>query len=649
MPKKPIHQRLFQLAKHKFRHFFGLDLAKREIELNFIFSQSRRGKRPVLNKTEIVEEFTAFGLEAEGVLRKALRDLEQANKSKINGFKRFGFNKIYLTRTYPTLVRLQNKYRIDGRIPDDNVRKDELEKSIRILEEFIISYQHCFSFFYGMPNWIYVFLGKDISICAVRIFELTEMLQEFRALRYMPLPANFWASVNKVFHVMNVYESVDKALPTIKSQMHNHKTTDESVSLQHLFINIQLFGYFDTLNFPTEYFVYLKSLIREQRRLLTAETIENLGEQKWSQETLFVSSEQKRCPRIEDEVNADQLPGWKICIQPLRVNILKNYIDLMEAVGKNDLANVNTRLFKRLPMQERVTFMMLLNASLKLPREYNYQTAKPVELTLFVGFRDCYAIYSRGSVDQREPQTLKETFEARKKFIAKKSQHSSSDTMWYLLNDSKQYLILQSDETPATVSLAIGRPMVYRYSGTSNVLALGIVSRLERRASNRFVVHIRKLAHHAEAVSFTELAHEADWSEAESTGIHLGRPAIVESSDKIPTTDAENDKTPTSEKSAERVKAQKLPALIVLIGNTWHLMLVNQIEYFNGKPILLYRGFSSREQKVNAAGTTSHGVISSEAVRCSLGKLVTSTVEFTLFELVGDEVCFPPTKSVMTN
>ncbi len=599
MPKIAFYNRVLFLLKVKIRHFFGLDLPLRVIELNFVLKQtSKKAKKISFNKKQILEEFDVLEAQTSAIFQKTIRDIETLNRTDIFVFMRLNLTRMYLYRIYPTLVRVMNSQRGTGRLPDDSVRRDELEKAIRAIEELLMSFQHCFSALYHLPNWQYVFIGKEISICAIRIFELIELQQECRALRYRPLPASSWACLNKVYHVMGVYESVERDLPLIKTRMDKQTAETDRATLNDMFILIQLMSYFDSMNFPTQYYSYIKSYVRDHSFHLAFLSIKEpsikessikeptsldsvrhktLDKETLDKDTLFIGHDQRTPPQAVSNLIAEQLPGWGLNVLPLRIDILKSYLNVMVAAEKNQLATAKTPFFRKLNERDRLIFILLLNANLKLPRKYEYSSAKLYNMILHVGFRDCHSIKSDEYNEENRRKTLADTFDARKKFIAQKEDGPIAENSWYVLSDDNQFLVLQANETPTTVPLAIGKIAIFDFPDEPSLSGIGIVSRIERKPSDQFIVHLRKLARHAETAAFMDL--KAD--EAET-------------------------------------KSHKLPSLLLLVANRWHVMLVNQIEYVKGKQVQLER------KKIT--------------IPCQLGKWIICTTEFSIYELVGDSI-----------
>ncbi len=148
----------------------------------------------------------------------------------------------------------------------------------------------------------------------------------------------------------------------------------DRATLKDLFILIQLVSYFDIMNFPTQYYSYIKSYVRDHSFHLTFSGIKELIN--LDKDTLFIGHDQRTPPQAISNLLAEQLPGWGLNVLPLRIDILKSYLNVMVAAEKNQLATAKTPFFRKLNERDRLIFILLLNANLKLPKKYEYSSAK---------------------------------------------------------------------------------------------------------------------------------------------------------------------------------------------------------------------------------------------------------------------------------
>jgi hypothetical protein len=234
-----------------------------------------------------------------------------------------------------------------------------------------------------------------------------------------------------------------------------------------------------------------------------------------------------------------------------------------------------------------------------------YDLPKALKLLIYTGFKDCFGVLIQSSDPELYKSSLKDELAARSAAIGE-DETAEVESLWYCLLNNNQQLVLQSQETKYTVSLAVGMLMAYDFQATNEKKTeFGIVSRLERNSNRQIIIHMRKLSSRAEAVSFTEIVSEELTDKA---GAVSGEQQSKEQASK----------EQASKEQAPKEQPKNLPGLITLVSNSWQLLVPNNIAYRKDKEIIINRG----KQKLPA----------------KLGKLSIATQRFSIYQLCGKEI-----------
>ncbi|MBF0187863.1 MAG: hypothetical protein HQL50_08045 [Magnetococcales bacterium] len=206
MSKNPLNalvQRLFG------NHFMGIGLPKRDPNIAFLSVAWNKFSRPELSPAKQVEEWDANYGKPWAFFKVLLPHLKQLNGyQKLDADERYSHVNRALGYAVPVIDEIYYRFRRRGGSPDHWQRAETVDMAIDSTKELIKGLSVVFRQDYRLPNYRYAAIRPRIKLVAVRLFELTWILQHLCALRYRSMPTGYLAQVNKVFHVLMHYEDV---------------------------------------------------------------------------------------------------------------------------------------------------------------------------------------------------------------------------------------------------------------------------------------------------------------------------------------------------------------------------------------------------------------------------------------------------------
>ena len=601
-----------RIATKKALEYVGIGLPMREVDLQFILKPtSSRVNKPITSLSKINDELTNTGDASLALFTKIHKDLERVNRYNLATNARLDLAKFYLNKSYVKLIQVMKSYQDNGKVPDDQMRADIIDAGLKVVEQLILAFKMSFAKMYDLPNWRYGSKRNNVNLCATRLFELISLEQKLGALRFKCLPASSWQCVNKIFHVMSEYENITYLIPTIGTNLLKTQGITYSSTLKHLFLEIQIHGYFDLLTFPTSAMPIAESYLKSQFDSLILQKVGAEGVI-LGNDHLFIGHNQSSPPRLISAAPMEDIPGASISLQQLKLDLKHSFDDVMNSAEQNNVFLLKSSFFRKLSAKDRLALSTQLYYCMMTPPAYmtQYDSPKALKLLIYTGFKDCFGVLIQSSDPELYKSSLKDELAARSAAIGE-DETAEVESLWYCLLNNNQQLVLQSQETKYTVSLAVGMLMAYDFQATNEKKTeFGIVSRLERNTNRQIIIHMRKLSSRAEAVSFTEIVSEESTDKA---GAVAG-----EQQSKVQSPKEQSPKEQSPKEQSPKEQPKNLPGLITVVSNSWQLLVPNNIAYRKDKEIIINRG----KQKLPA----------------KLGKLSIATQRFSIYQLYGKEI-----------
>lgn len=556
-----------------FSNLFGRGFPQRELELGFIRSPaSKRGKKPDTSMSSVSNSLGKLSNNANGTLEKIKKDLSSLNAYPVSYKQRVGLTALYWKQLYLVAVSLIRTYSKEGNMPDDAQRALLLDLCIENLRPIRRSYELLFMHDYNLPNWRYGKARNQIFNSSFRIMEIVHLEQQVAALRYRPLSASSWQSLNKIFYIMDTYEHVEFE-QVLTQSMIRPEGTKKYGTHKEFYVRVQLAGYFDLLRYATPQQHFLDAYIRAQSKKITICELEE--DTHLDGDTLLISYNQDHAPRLQSRFLKQKMPGKVVSIKDLKSNIA---ILLGELLGITSIENSSiskTSGLQKIPRNfTSQLYLMHSKASGKSAEDFPAHTRQASDIVLFCGFKECFELKVD---DQRPPaqrRVLAEYLAERSSFIGE-DEKSQAKTLWYGLFSDTKTILLQTEETRYSIQMSVGWLTAYSYNGNSGRLhTIAMVSKFERLGNNLINIELRIIGDHAEAVKFID-----------------------------PNAELENS------------KRKKCPAFLLETSGQWRI-IVHNIHVTKGLVDI-------------------HLVRKGKLIPLSLGNLQMATQEFSVFELAG--------------
>ena len=176
--------------------------------------------------------------------QQALADLRLLNHTRLPTDKRFHDTERFAQALWPhvsTQLRELSQARRFNRIATRN----RLELFERLLCTLIGAYQLVFAADYEENRSP----GARTAIAALRILEWSRALQRLNALRYRPLSANAWQTVNTTFFALAALAATAEHLPALDA-LPLPSDAAGLVDAQKIYLAIQSFALFDGYSWP---------------------------------------------------------------------------------------------------------------------------------------------------------------------------------------------------------------------------------------------------------------------------------------------------------------------------------------------------------------------------------------------------------------
>ncbi len=572
-----------------------MDLPPREIKLDFDLPEtSSRLKKPETSLVAIREVLSEFAKNNRLFLKHVSKELLTINYFPLPIKARVEILAVYVEYLQPVSHSVLTTCAGGLSIPQDNVKADTMESLLKVVGQMILGYQRVFTEIYHLSNRRYAKVRELFQLMAYRIFELINLQLHANAVMLRPLPKKSWQTLNKIYYIMVAYEDTKKPFSsaiTIRSGIPKVKA-NESRSLDSLYTAVQLSGYIDPLHFNLQELGIFNAYITEiTKRTQLITTTKGCDEEALKEGQFFISSLATSAPgdctqqNVFTSVAADNRDTTGshadsniACIFDINAFTEVFREDLASAENVQQGASVGqlqSKLLKQMGESKRVALLSSIARALQCHGIYRYRGPQSHPLDLML-YSGFAACFScqRDNDVQRLPMRALEDQLATRSAVIDMGSLGYIESRWYGMYDDDCYLVIRSIETEYTIPLQIGFLVLYDLSGAGQ-----FVPRLG------YVVRLQRFEDRQIVINIRKLS-------------------------------AYNEAVTFRERDASTTQRQN--GLLVIYNQAWHLLVNKTSAVFKGQDIMLRR--------------------LSGVIECQLGVVGLATHEFTLYELVGDQV-----------
>lgn len=498
------------------------------------------------------------------LLREIERYLKHANTEKLPIRQRMRWTSHCLHYACPAIRRIYSEHHKGNAVPESHDRREGLLIATAVCAQLATGFKHILRHDYRLPDARYSYARARFRECAQYVLELIYTEQHLLALRYQKLPATAWLDCNRIFFAIRQCEDVHESRKSLRC-LHvplERKTSDQSVarrlgqtvSLQQIFLAIQLYGLMDTNSISSRNMHIVDAQLMKALPKLKAETDDGSG---LLNGQVIVYGNQDRPPyfeRQDEKAEAalarqhlleaerfgtdgeQRIPvAVRIDLVPLEAALLQEHEALAQlfearddessprmAADSQDLARllVIDAMCDKLHMKQR-----------QHPR--NYPLGKKV-LYVYTGFLAVYELLTEAVVEEDERSLLVDEHQLRDA-LAERSALISSDAdsstagQWLVMNNSAGGVHIKTRESQFTTSLFIGQLVAFAYTRDGLLSPIiGYVSRFMRSGQD-IEVTLRVVSTRADAtavqsefLSQNEMALPAIW-----TRLSDGREGVI--------------------------------------------------------------------------------------------------------------------------
>ena len=472
------------------RNFLLLDIPKRSIALHFkLPSSSSRAKVGSGSSAELYES-ADDSLEFLKLLHARIKFL---NFAKLATSARLRANRDLLKKFYPVAIPLLVELAKADGIPESEDRRQALMMTNDIASILVISYALVFANYYEGSKYHYARHRKQVPELASCIFELLLLKQRARALRYQLLEPNDWSMANTVFYVMRAYEDVQRAMPTIASEL-KMDTQRAEKSLTDQFILLQIQAWFDLLKLPTCLQWVIGSYV------LKVENAVHLREDTGDLNTneMLVYCYGKKAAEIQ---RLDT---------PAGPTLVLNLHHLVEAIREDCQARgtTNTRdashAMPRFAHFETADHFVIRNQLLSrlMPKEGSTVSSGEQQvdgLRIFAGFAAVFALLRHQKSEFGSEERLEDRLSNRSAAFAVDGREIRK-SLWSFSFQSENMTRFTTTESKDTNAMGIGMLLAYGVADEVNRPRLAVVSRISRPYGRVLELDMRFVASFCEPV-----------------------------------------------------------------------------------------------------------------------------------------------------
>lgn len=477
-------------------HFFGMDLPKRVLPLNFIFPKvSGKAKATIFGNGDLQRDLDGAKETPLEYFRLLMGEIKHINRCSIKPFDRLLLTRQILRLYYPMALAQIAKYAKGGGVPDMDLRSQLLDMIAEIAQTMFVSYQILFGGYYSGSNFRYARVRNNVQECASRIFELLVIKQQAKSLRYQLLSDQDWKLANTIFYVMSCYEDIEQHIPTMSKGMDVGKRSE--VSLKEQYAMLQTVAKFDMLRWPSHLQWVIGSYFNSVANAVQVKTDD--GNHRLGRNDLIAycyDAGAARGFRLETPPG----PALILSFAGLTDAIRKDCMGFMLA-KKNNNASAMPPRFARFPETEHFIISEQLvrglenaNNDILVEREQKVE-----DLRIFVGFMEVFDLLRHKQGMYKAEDRLEDMLAKRSALIAEDNV-ATEKSVWSLLFQNNKMIRLSTQETSFTKPMEIGSLLAYGLGEDINRPRFAVVSRIFRPSHKLVEIDMYRIASYAEPV-----------------------------------------------------------------------------------------------------------------------------------------------------
>lgn len=473
----------------------------RELDLPFgLLPTSKRQEKPELNLKAMRREFLSLTENPNDLLKTIEEHMRLLNRYSVHARQRHAHTEQCLEFFYPLANKIVNQYAEGGKVPENRARAERLDYIAKLAEMFVRSLKHLFQHDYDSPNVLYVKYRDRIYWSAFRILELIHFMQSIRSLRYMHIDKDAWRDANVIYIVMRLYESVEggqRLLPKTPPRG-AMKVSGSQSTMERIFVLIQLSGMLDYFRWPTTLQSFMERYIKPIDQAVLVQLYEG-GELPAGNALVYYGQSRPPYYKVAPKKSG---PAVTLNFRVLAKQVQYDYGELIKSQKAQNQFLVPEQ-FRPLKPAYRFPFATLLLGNIKndfwAPPKIPQLEEK--DLRVFSGFEDVYAHMSGifASGNKRKGANDFRNLLAKRSAMIGADDTADHKSRWYIIEDNKNILHLQTQETKFTNTMHIGSLMAFGFgwAGISKP-TLGYVSRIERPENGKVNVELKRVVTYVE-------------------------------------------------------------------------------------------------------------------------------------------------------
>ena len=491
--KRPWSHALTQV-RSKVRQFLGKDGVDRSLHLNF--SLPAPSKRVSIGSSRTAE-LRHCKEEPSAYFQLLYSRIKYLNYCRLSPGKRRRITFELLELFYPMAMAQIVEHAKTGGVPEPTERRSALVALIDVAKILIMSCQFLLDDLYSGGDFRFARNRTSRRECASHIFELLLLKQRAQALRYQRLDESDWKLANTLFFVMRACDDVEAPLSTLNAKF-GLDTDLLTVNFRNQFLLLQIFAWFDPLRWPTHIQWVIDSYVRRVRDGVLLH--DDSGPLQAHALVVYCYGKQAA---MEQRLNAPPGPALVLDLKNLVTAMQEDCVGLTQSKKHGQALQVMKR-FERFEVNDhfRIRDRLFHRLHPTAPDE-GVRLDQAVEgLRIFVGFHEVSSLLLHRQGDFGQEERLADVLAKRSAILAQ--DHTSlHKTTWSLVFQNQHTLRLSTQESRATVAMAVGSLLAFGVGDEVNRPRFGVVSRIHRPLSKVVEIDIALIADFAEAVVIT--------------------------------------------------------------------------------------------------------------------------------------------------
>lgn len=469
----------------------GLDLKSRATPLNFKF--------PVISQR--LQATSVLGLSFDAQVKHVESDpcaFFELIKSRVKHLNRCALSTRDREKLTDEITALFYKKAVQAcldRCPDAGIPEPAQHRKLYVLaaeicQILIVSNQILFDSYYKQSNFQFQRSRSQFRQAGLRIFELFDLNQQLKALRYQFPEKTEWQALQTVLYALKEHDTITQPQSSLKHQL----KLEPPRSITSLFIGSVIFEYFRPLEWPTQLQWVIRSYLKSVPK--SVDLIFGQSSQPTGPDVIMVPA---ATPASGNATNLAQPPMALNCAV-LFAQIRNDCQGLIKALRSRQIADLPVR-FAKFKEAERLVISnkLLQGIDPSEPYQPSDRSHQLHDLRLFVGFSEVFDLLQHQQSEFAHEERLSDALAKRSAIIAQ-DPRSEQSTLWTLIHQSPSRIRLSTQESSYTTPMKIGSLLAYGIGKSINQPCLTLVSRLERLGSNTVILDLDILSGYAEPV-----------------------------------------------------------------------------------------------------------------------------------------------------